>query len=147
MEARAADMRRRGIAEWDGPLVFILIDEFADILLAADKPAERTKLQTDLTRLANLSRAVGFRIWVQVQNSTADSMPVGFKRNLQSRIAFKMATNQEAAQIFGTSDDLPADITKFARGQAIYRDGKTSDTYALQGAFVRFEYVSKLAGS
>ena len=52
-----------------------------------------------------------------------------------------MVTNQAAAMLFGGIEHLPADITTLKRGQAIYRDGRTSDTVAFQAALATFANV------
>ena len=145
MDRRGKLMQAQGRRNWPGPLILVVIDEFADVLLAvADKKA-RDALENGLTRLTNLSRALGFRFWVQSQKTTNDAIPTPIRNNLQSILSFRMVTPQQAAMLFGGIEQLPADITVLKRGQAIYRDGRTSDTVALQGALVTFEDVERLA--
>lgn len=147
LDRRGRLMRENHWTDWPGPLVLIVIDEFADMLLAASKPAERKEIENGLIRLTNLSRALGFRFWVQSQKTTTDALPAPIRNNLQSLVSFRMVTNQQAAMLFGGIESLPADITTLNRGQAIYRDGRSSDTCVLQAALVSFEDVKKLASS
>lgn len=144
MAERLSNMLDRDITDWDGGRVLVIVDEFSDMLMALTKAADRTALETRLTRLAAKSRAMGIRLWIQVQNSTADSVPTSFKRNLVTRIAFKQ-TNLEAVSMFGSTEDMPADLPTLRKGQVIYQDGNTSERYALQAPFLTYADVARIA--
>ncbi|MEQ8824270.1 MAG: FtsK/SpoIIIE domain-containing protein [Filomicrobium sp.] len=150
MERRGKLMDERNLTHWDGPLILIVIDEFADVLLSQPKKGGeggktnvREEVERDLVRLTNLSRALGFRFWVQSQKTTTDAVPSAFRHNLSTVISFRMPSNMSAANLYGDAQDMPADITKLKRGQAIYRDGRTSEMVAVQGAYVEFEDVAR----
>lgn len=144
MDQRGRDMVARKIKTWDGPLILIVIDEFADILIAPEKKTDRDALTAKLTRLTNMSRAMGFRFWIMSQKFTTDAIPGPIRNNLQSLVAFRMVSNQQAAMLFGGIEEFPADIRELRPGQVIYRDGATSRMNALQGAMVRFEDVAAI---
>ncbi|MEZ5857126.1 MAG: FtsK/SpoIIIE domain-containing protein [Hyphomicrobiaceae bacterium] len=144
MDRRGRLMREARKQNWDGPLILIIIDEFADVLLSESDKKKRDALETALVRLTNLSRALGFRFWLQSQKTTADALPTPIRTNLQSILSFRMSTNQSAAGLFGSIEGLPANIMLLNPGQAIYRDGRTSETVALQGPLVTFDDVARL---
>lgn len=146
MDRRGQLMRDNRWTDWRGPLILIIIDEFADVLLSEPDTKKRKQLQDALIRLTNLSRALGFRFWVQSQSFFNDAIPSDIRRNLQSLISFRLPTPQVAAMFFGgDTDNLPANIVKLGRGQFIFRDGRTQDTFAIQSALVRFPDVASLA--
>lgn len=145
MDRRGAMMREQRQTNWSGPLILVVIDEFADMLLAPEKKADRDSITNKLTRLTNLSRALGFRFWVQSQKFTADAIPTQIRNNLQSLVSFRMVSNQQAAMLFGGIEEFPTDVRNLRPGQVIYRDGLTSQMYALQGAMVTFEDVAAIA--
>lgn len=145
LQRRGDDMAARKITEWDGGLIFVVIDEFAEVGLSADDAKAKAAMLNKVKRLLNLSRAVGFRFWVQSQAFTVDSIPGDIRKNLNSIISFQLESNQVASQLFGGIETFPADIRTLREGQVIYRDGRTSQMRAVQGAHATHKALRRYA--
>ncbi len=146
LEERGREAAERGLTLTDRKPIFFIVDEFAQINgYPAEKKAKEA-LMTDIAKLSMLGRAIGIRLWFQVQRATTDAIPGNIKHNLVTKVAFRHPSNTDAARdIFGITEGLPMDITTLRQGQFIFRDGGTSDTYPIQSALIASGDIERLA--
>ena len=85
------------------PLIVIIIDEFADLMMIA-----ANEIEESIARLAQMARAVGMHLVLATQRPSADVITGLIKANFPSRIAFKVmqASNSRIILDEGGADKL-----------------------------------------
>lgn len=78
------------------PYRVIIIDEYADLTMAID---DQNKLESAVTRLAQIGRALGYSILLATQRPDAEVVSGNIKTNFQSRIAFELPTGTDSRVI------------------------------------------------
>ena len=79
------------------PYILIIIDELADLF------AKNPKIVDELTRILNISRAVGVHMVLATQRPSSDIISGGLKANVPGRIAFRTASSVDSHIILGIS--------------------------------------------
>jgi S-DNA-T family DNA segregation ATPase FtsK/SpoIIIE len=103
------------------PYIIVIIDELADLMMAAGKEVEES-----IARLAQMARAVGIHLILATQRPSVDVITGLIKANLPARIAFRVATKIDsrtildgngAEQLLGKGDMLylPPASSRFVR--------------------------------
>ena len=77
------------------PIVFIAIDEIADLKLTKSDIAE--EIEELFKKLMNKARAAGIIFWVACQRPSHGQIDTDIRANLDSRIAFKVSDSKESA--------------------------------------------------
>ena len=76
------------------PYIILIIDELADLMMVAQAEVEGA-----ITRLAQLSRAVGIHIMIATQRPSVDVITGVIKANFPARISFKVASKVDSRTV------------------------------------------------
>jgi len=108
------------------PYIVIVIDEFADLMMAAPKDVE-----TAVARLAQKARAAGLHLILATQRPSVDVITGLIKANFPSRIALQVASKIDSRTIL----DQPGAETLLGNGDMLFSDRGTK-LRRIQGAFL-----------
>ncbi|NIA23427.1 MAG: hypothetical protein GWP03_04645 [Proteobacteria bacterium] len=145
MEFRYKQFAKMGVRDIDGynakakvkkPYIVIIIDELADLMMTA--PAE---LEQNLTRLAQMSRAVGIHMVLATQRPSVDVITGLIKANFPARIAFQVASKTDSRTIL----DMNGAEKLLGRGDMLFLPPGKGKPTRLHGAFITTEQAKKLA--
>ncbi len=113
------------------PLLVIIIDELADLMMVAGKDAE-----AQIVRLAQLARAAGIHLIIATQRPSVDVVTGLIKANFPCRVSFQVTSRHDSKTIL----DAQGAENLLGRGDMLYKPsgGKIQ---RLHGAFVSDEEV------
>jgi S-DNA-T family DNA segregation ATPase FtsK/SpoIIIE len=118
------------------PYIVVVIDEFADLIMTVGKDIE-----FPITRLAQLSRAVGIHLVVATQRPTTTVITGGIKANFPIRIAYRVASNMDSRTILdcGGAENL------IGKGDALVSSGINLDR--IQTAWIDTDEIERIVQS
>jgi DNA segregation ATPase FtsK/SpoIIIE-like protein len=117
------------------PYIVLVIDEFADLMMASKKEAELA-----ITRLAQKSRAVGIHVILATQRPSTDVITGVIKGNLTTRIAFQVASKVDSRVIL----DAQGAEKLLGGGDMLYTPPSSSRIKRVQGALVEDRELADL---
>jgi S-DNA-T family DNA segregation ATPase FtsK/SpoIIIE len=117
------------------PYIVVVIDEFADLMMASKKEAEQA-----ITRLAQKSRAVGIHVILATQRPSTDVITGVIKGNLPTRIAFQVASKVDSRVIL----DAQGAEKLLGGGDMLYTPPSSSRIKRVQGALVEDVELQRL---
>lgn len=126
-------------AEEDGeklPQIVVIIDELADLMMAAAKEVEES-----ICRIAQMGRAAGIHLIIATQRPSADVITGLMKANIPSRIAFAVASAMESRIILDTQGAEHL----VGRGDMLFSPIGTGKPIRVQGCFVTDDEVEDVA--
>jgi S-DNA-T family DNA segregation ATPase FtsK/SpoIIIE len=145
MEARYRDFARENVRDIDGynekmrrkggdskPYIIIIVDELADLMLTA--PGE---IEENITRLAQMSRAVGIHLVLATQRPSVDVITGLIKANFPCRIAFQVASKTDSRTIL----DMNGAESLLGRGDMLFLPPGKGTPVRLHGAYISTEEV------
>ncbi|MBM3119865.1 MAG: DNA translocase FtsK [Chloroflexi bacterium] len=109
------------------PFMVLVIDELADLMMAAFDEVEHT-----LCRLAQLARATGIHLIVATQRPSVDVVTGLIKANFPTRISFALTSQVDSRTIL----DSAGAEKLLGRGDMLYMPTDASKPKRLQGTFV-----------
>lgn len=109
------------------PRIVVLIDELADLMMAAPEETERA-----LTRIAQMARATGIHLVVATQRPSTDVVTGLIKANFPARISFATASQIDSRVIL----DTPGANTLLGRGDMLFLPPDASAPRRIQGCYV-----------
>ncbi len=107
------------------PFIVVIIDEFADLIMTAGR-----EIETPISRLAQLARAIGIHLIIATQRPTTNIITGVIKANFPARIAFRVTSGIDSRTIL----DGPGADQLIGRGDMLFLSG--SEPIRLQCAFV-----------
>ncbi len=117
------------------PYIVVIVDELADLMMVA-----RDQIENAITRLAQLSRAVGIHLILATQRPSVDVVTGVIKANFPARISFKVASKVDSRTVL---DSNGADKL-LGRGDMLFlRPGESKLTRA-QGSLVSDKEIERV---
>ncbi len=117
------------------PYVVIVVDELADLMMAAPVEVEKT-----ICRLAQLARATGIHLVVATQRPSVDVITGLIKANFPARIAFAVSSHIDSRTIL----DMVGAEKLLGRGDMLYTASDSAKPIRVQGTFVSDGELEKL---
>lgn len=119
-EDRYKHMQSRRLRKYDGGDLYIVIDEFADLMMTNGK-----QVRPVVQRLAQIGRAARVHIVLATQTPIAKVLPTEIKCNFDSRVGLRTRSAQDSRNILGFTglEQLPR------YGQAIYMKPEGDDLW------------------
>jgi S-DNA-T family DNA segregation ATPase FtsK/SpoIIIE len=117
------------------PYVVIIIDELADLMILEGRAIEEA-----ITRLAQMSRAVGIHLILATQRPSVDVITGLIKANIPARISFRLATRVDSRTIL---DSMGAEAL-LGRGDMLFLPPGTARMIRLHGPMVTEEEVGSV---
>ena len=118
IETRYEKMQRQRVKKYTGAGVYIVIDEFADLMTTA-----RRQIQPLIQRIAQIGRAAGVHLIVATQCPIREVIPTQIKCNFDSRVALRTRSQQDSRNILGfTGCEL---LPRYGQGYYMTPEGMT----------------------
>ncbi len=114
------------------PYIVVLVDEFADLMMAVGKKVEEL-----IARLAQKARAAGIHLVLATQRPSVDVITGLIKANIPTRIAFTVSSKIDSRTIL----DQAGAESLLGMGDMLYMPPNSSMPVRVHGAFVRDEEV------
>jgi S-DNA-T family DNA segregation ATPase FtsK/SpoIIIE len=117
------------------PLMVVIIDELADLMLVAAGDVEEA-----VCRLAQMARAAGIYLIIATQRPSVDVITGLIKANIPSRIAFAVSSQVDSRTIL----DMVGAERLLGKGDMLFYPVGMSKPLRVQGAFISDKDVEKL---
>lgn len=117
------------------PQVVIIIDELADLMMAAPNQVEES-----ICRLAQLARAAGMHLIVATQRPSVDIITGLIKANIPSRIAFAVSSQFDSRTIL----DMNGAEKLVGKGDMLFNPQGSGKPLRVQGTFISDEEINRV---
>ena len=117
------------------PYIVVVIDEFADLMSVA-----RDQIENAVTRLAQLSRAVGIHLILATQRPSVNVITGVIKANLPARVSFKVASKVDSRTVL----DANGADKLLGKGDMLFMKPGDSKLMRIQGAFVTDKEIEQV---
>jgi S-DNA-T family DNA segregation ATPase FtsK/SpoIIIE len=117
------------------PYIVVIIDELADLMVIA-----RDSIESAITRLAQLSRAVGIHLILATQRPSVDVVTGVIKANFPARISFKVASKVDSRTVL----DMNGADKLLGRGDLLFLRPGESKLVRAQGSLVYDREIDKV---
>lgn len=125
IESRYKRMQRTSTRKYSGGHVYILIDEFADLMTT-----QRRTIAPMIQRIAQIGRAANVHIILCTQTPIAKILPTEIKCNFDYRVALRTGNAQDSRNIIGQSGcELLPDPKTAGAGYGYYQTGANRKLY------------------
>lgn len=116
-DARYRDMERRGSRRWEYSDVYVVIDEFADLMTTNGRVVKPI-----IQRLAQVGRAAGIHVILATQTPIVKVLPTEIKCNFDARFGLRTRSEQDSRNIIGMTglERLP----KYGKGYYMTPDSE-----------------------
>jgi len=122
-------------AEKPLPTIVVIVDEMADLMMAAPEEVEK-----HICRLAQMARAVGIHLIIATQRPSVDVITGLIKANFPSRIAFAVTSQIDSRVIL----DIPGAERLLGRGDMLFMAPDAAKLERIQGTLVTDDEIAKL---
>lgn len=120
-------IRERGDLDLLLPQIVIIIDELADLMMAAPSQVEES-----ICRLAQMARAAGMHLIVATQRPSVDIITGVIKANIPSRVAFAVSSQFDSRTIL----DMGGAEKLVGKGDMLFNPLGMAKPIRVQGTFV-----------
>lgn len=120
-------VRERGDQDLLLPQIVIIIDELADLMMAAPSQVEES-----ICRLAQMARAAGMHLIVATQRPSVDIITGVIKANIPSRVAFAVSSQFDSRTIL----DMGGAEKLVGKGDMLFNPLGMAKPIRVQGTFV-----------
>ena len=117
------------------PFIVVVIDEFADLMTVA-----RDQIENAVTRLAQLSRAVGIHLILATQRPSVDVITGVIKANLPARVSFKVASKVDSRTVL----DMNGADKLLGKGDMLFLRPGEEKLIRIQGTLVSDKEIEKV---
>jgi len=117
------------------PYIVVVIDELADLMMISSKEVEEA-----ITRLAQMSRAVGIHLLLATQRPSVDVLTGIIKANFPARISFQVTSKVDSRTIL---DTIGAEHL-LGSGDMLFLPPGSSKLIRLHGAFVSSSEIKRI---
>lgn len=117
------------------PYIVVIVDEFADLMSVV-----RDQIENAVTRLAQLSRAVGIHLILATQRPSVDVITGVIKANLPARISFKVASKVDSRTVL----DMNGADKLLGRGDMLFLRPGESKLIRIQGTLVSDKEIERV---
>lgn len=117
------------------PQVVIIIDELADLMMAAP-----SQIEESICRLAQMARAAGMHLIVATQRPSVDVITGVIKANIPSRIAFAVSSQVDSRTIL----DMQGAEKLVGKGDMLFNPMGMGKPIRVQGTFISDGEVNKV---
>lgn len=138
-----AETGHRNIADYNSddsidvklPKIIIVIDELADLMMAAGKDVEAS-----ICRIAQMARAVGMHLMVATQRPSVDVITGLIKANIPARVAYAVTSGIDSRTILDSigAEDL------LGQGDLLFTSGTMSKPIRIQGVYVSSKEIERV---
>lgn len=117
------------------PYIIVVVDEFADLMMAAGKDVEIA-----VARIAQKARAAGIHCILATQRPSVDVLTGTIKSNFPTRISFRLITGTDSRTVLDTqgAENL------LGMGDMLYRPPGSSDLLRVHGAFIDEDEIERV---
>lgn len=145
MDVRYKEFAKVGVRDIEGynrkikekkPSILVIVDELADLMIQASGEIEST-----LTRLAQMSRAVGIHLILATQRPSVDVITGLIKANFPARIAFQVASMTDSRTIL----DMIGAEKLLGRGDMLFLPPGKGTPVRLHGAYISTDEAKNIA--
>jgi len=120
------------------PYLVVIIDELADLMIVAQQDVENA-----ITRLAQLSRAVGIHIILATQRPSVDVVTGVIKANFPARISFKVASKVDSRTVL----DMNGADKLLGKGDMLFLEPGNAKPIRAQGTLLTDAEIEKVVSS
>ncbi len=117
------------------PFIVVIIDELADLMAVAANHIENA-----ITRLAQLSRAVGIHLILATQRPSVDVITGVIKANFPARISFKVASKVDSRTVL----DMNGADKLLGRGDLLFLKPGESKLIRAQGSYLKDKEIQNV---
>ncbi len=117
------------------PYIVVIIDELADLMNVA-----RDQIENAITRLAQLSRAVGIHLLLATQRPSVDVITGVIKANFPARISFKVASKVDSRTVL----DMNGADKLLGRGDMLFLRPGESKLIRAQGSLINDNEIERI---
>ena len=117
------------------PYIVVIIDELADLMAVA-----ANHIETAITRLAQLSRAVGIHLILATQRPSVDVITGVIKANFPARISFKVASKVDSRTVL----DANGADKLLGRGDMLFMRPGESKLIRAQGSLLKDSEIERV---